>query len=202
MPGLIEKRLLSMVLRMPIKKKQLGTTVQGANLWLAPAEISGQDDYKKILVEQIILCLNNMVREMQLMRSKKDSSNTKNVAAKNSMPDITARQKINAKSDAGKATIKRVQYLPVSEASLRKFGRRLAAPKIINSLLSCMEKYLTTQNDVISFRNCPVLLPPNPNADFIFEDAQKVDVRTCTTYYNHPGEAVQPRLNKIGRAHV
>ena len=141
------------------------------------------------------------------MRSKKDSSNTKNVAAKNSMPDITARQKINAKSDekinaksdaksdAGKATIKRVQYLPVSEASLIKFGRRLAAPKIINSLLSCMEKYLTTQNDVISFRNCPVLLPPNPNADFIFEDAQKVDVRTCTTYYNHPGEAVQPRLN-------
>lgn len=185
MPGLIEKRLLSMVLRMPIKKKQLGTTVQGANLWLAPAEISGQDDYKKILVEQIILCLNNMVREMQLMRSKKDSSNTKNVAAKNSMPDITARQKINAKSDAGKATIKRVQYLPVSEALLIKFGRRLAAPKIINSLLSCMEKYLTTQNDVISFRNCPVLLPPNPNADFIFEDAQKVDVRTCTTYYNH-----------------
>lgn len=184
---------------MPVKKKLLGTAVQGANLWPAPAEISGQDDYKKILVEQIILCLNNMVREMQLMRSKKDSSNTKNGAAKNSMPDITARQKINAKSDAksdaGKATIKRVQYLPVSEASLIKFGRRLAAPKIINSLLSCMEKYLTTQNDVISFRNCPVLLPPNPNADFIFEDAQKVDVRTCTTYYNHPGEAVQPRLN-------
>lgn len=184
---------------MPVKKKLLGTAVQGANLWPAPAEISGQDDYKKILVEQIILCLNNMVREMQLMRSKKDSSNTKNGAAKNSMPDITARQKINAKSDAksdaGKATIKRVQYLPVSEALLRKFGRRFSAQKIINSLLSCMEKYLTTQNDVISFRNCPVLLPPNPNADFIFEDAQKVDVRTCTTYYNHPGEAVQPRLN-------
>lgn len=211
MQGLIEKHLLSMVLRMPVKKKLLETAVQGANLWPAPAEITGQDDYKKILVEQIILCLNNMVREqiilclnnrvreMQLMRSKKDSSNTKNVAAKNSMPDITARQKINAKSDAksdaGKATIKRVQYLPVSEASLIKFGRRLAAPKIINSLLSCMEKYLTTQNDVISFRNCPVLLPPNPNADFIFEDAQKVDVRTYTTYYNHPGEAVQPRLN-------
>lgn len=204
---------------MPVKKKLLGTAVQGANLWPAPAEITGQDDYKKILVEQIILCLNNMVREqiilclnnrvreMQLMRSKKDSSNTKNVAAKNSMPDITARQKINAKSDekinaksdaksdAGKATIKRVQYLPVSEASLIKFGRRLAATKIINSLLSCMEKYLTTQKDVISFRNCPVLLPPNPNADFIFEDAQKVDVRTCTTYYSHPGEAVQPKLN-------
>lgn len=211
MQGLIEKHLLSMVLRMPVKKKLLETAVQGANLWPAPAEITGQDDYKKILVEQIILCLNNMVREqiilclnnrvreMQLMRSKKDSSNTKNVAAKNSMPDITARQKINAKSDAksdaGKATIKRVQYLPVSEASLIKFGRRLAAPKIINSLLSCMEKYLTTQNDVISFRNCPVLLPPNPNADFIFEDAQKVDVRTYTTYYNHPGEAVQPKLN-------
>lgn len=199
MQGLIEKRLLSMVLRMPIKKKLLGTAVQGASFWPAPAERTGQDDYKKILVEQIILCLNNMVREMQLMRSKKDSSNTKNVAAKNSMPDITARQKINAKSDAksdaGKATIKRVQYLPLSETSLIKFGRRLAAPKIINSLLSCMEKYLTTQNDVISFRNCPVLLPPNPNADFIFEDAQKVDVRTCTTYYNHPGEAVQPRLN-------
>ena len=199
MQGLIEKRLLSMVLRMAIKKK----AVQGVSFGPAPAEITGQDDYKKILVEQIILCLNNMVREMQLMRSKKDSSNTKNVAAKNSMPDITARQKINAKinaksdakSDAGKATIKRVQYLPVSEASLIKFGRRLAAPKIINSLLSCMEKYLTTQNDVISFRNCPVLLPPNPNADFIFEDAQKVDVRTYTTYYNHPGEAVQPRLN-------
>lgn len=99
MQGLIEKRLLSMVLKMPVKKKLLGTAVQGANLWPAPAEITGQDDYKKILVEQIILCLNNMVREMQLMRSKKDSSNTKNVAAKNSMPDITARQKINAKSD-------------------------------------------------------------------------------------------------------
>lgn len=199
MQGLIEKRLLSMVLRMPIKKKLLGTARQGANFWPAPAGITGQDDYKKILVEQIILCLNSMVREMQLMRSKKDSSNTKNVAAKNSMPDITARQKINAKndakSDAGKATIKRVQYLPISEASLRKFGRRLAAPKIINSLLSCMEKYLTTQKDVISFRNCPVLLPPNPNADFIFEDAQKVDIRTCTTYYSHPGEAVQPKLN-------
>lgn len=207
MQGLIEKRLLSMVLRMAIKKK----AVQGVSFGPAPAEITGQDDYKKILVEQIILCLNNMVREqiilclnnmvreMQLMRSKKDSSNTKNVAAKNSMPDITARQKINAKSDAksdaGKATIKRVQYLPVSEASLIKFGRRLAAPKIINSLLSCMEKYLTTRKDVISFRNCPVLLPPNPNADFIFEDAQKVDVRTCTTYYSHPGEAVQPKLN-------
>lgn len=195
MQGLIEKRLLSMVLRMPIKKKLLGTTVQGANLWLAPAEISGQDDYKKNLIEQIILCLNSLEMEMQLMRSKKDSSNTKNVVAKNSMPDITARQKINAKSDAGKATIKRVQYLPVSEASLRKFGRRFAVPKIINSLLSCMEKYLTTQKDVISFRNCPVLLPPNPNADFIFEDAQKVDVRACTTYYSHPGEAVQPKLN-------
>lgn len=101
-----------MVLRMPIKKKLLGTTVQGANLWPAPAEITGQDDYKKILVEQIILCLNSIVREMQLMRSKKDSSNTKNVATENSMPDITARQKIiaksDAKSDASKATIKRV----------------------------------------------------------------------------------------------
>lgn len=31
------------------------------------------------------------------MRSKKDSSNTKNVAAKNSMPDITARQKLMQK---------------------------------------------------------------------------------------------------------
>lgn len=215
MQGLIEKHLLSMVLRMPVKKKLLETAVQGANLWPAPAEITGQDDYKKILVEQIILCLNNMVREqiilclnnmvreMQLMRSKKDSSNTKNVAAKNSMPDITARQKINAKinaksdakSDAGKATIKRVQYLPVSEASLIKFGRRLAAQKIINSLVSRMEKYLTAQKDVISFSNCPVLLPANPSADFIFEDARKIGVRTCTTYYNHPGEAVQPKLN-------
>lgn len=73
------------------------------------------------------------------MRSKKDSSNTKNVAAKNSMPDITARQKItarsDAKSDASKATIKRVQYLPVSEALLIKFGRRFSAQKIINSKL-------------------------------------------------------------------
>ena len=97
-----------MVLRMAIKKK----AVQGVSFGPAPAEITGQDDYKKILVEQIILCLknmvreqiilclNNMVREMQLMRSKKDSSNTKNVAAKNSMPDITARQKINAKINA------------------------------------------------------------------------------------------------------
>lgn len=215
MQGLIEKRLLSMVLRMPINKKLLGTAVQGENFWPAPAEISGQDDYKKILVEQIILCLNNMVREqiilclnnrvreMQLMRSKKDSSNTKNVAAKNSMPDITARQKINAKSDAkrdaksdaGKATIKRVQYLPVSEALLRKFGRKFTAIKIMNSLVSRMEKYLTTQKDVISFSNCPVLLPANPSADFIFEDAQKVDVRTCITYNSHPGEAVQPKLN-------
>lgn len=45
--GLIEKRLLSMVLRMPVKKKLLGTARQGANLWPAPAEITGQDDYKK-----------------------------------------------------------------------------------------------------------------------------------------------------------
>lgn len=203
MQGLIEKHLLSMVLRMPIKKKLLGIAVQGANFWPAPAEITGQDDYKKILVEQIILCLNSIVREMQLMRSKKDSSNTKNVAAKNSMPDITARQKINAKinaksdvkSDAGKATIKRVQYLPVSEASLIKFGRKFTAIKIMNSLVSRMEKYLTTQKDVISFSNCPVLLPANPSADFIFEDAQKVDVRTCTIYYGHPGEAVQPKLS-------
>ncbi len=199
MQGLIEKHLLSMVLRMPIKKKLLGTAVQGVSFGPAPAEISGQDDYKKILVEQIILCLNNMVREMQLMRSKKNSSNTKNVAAKNSMPDITARQKINAKSDAksdaGKATIKRVQYLPVSEASLRKFGRRFSAPKIMNSLVSRMEKYLTTQKDVISFSNCPVLLPANPSADFIFEDAQKIGVRICTTDYNHPGAAVQPKIN-------
>lgn len=204
---------------MPVKKKLLGTAVQGANLWPAPAEITGQDDYKKILVEQIILCLNNMVREqiilclnnrvreMQLMRSKKDSSNTKNVAAKNSMPDITARQKINAKSDekinaksdaksdAGKATIKRVQYLPVSEASLIKFGRRFSAQKIINSLVSRMEKYLTTRKDVISFSNCPVLLPANPSADFIFEDAQKIDVRECDTYYGHSDKAVQPKLD-------
>lgn len=206
-----------MVLRMPVKKKLLETAVQGANLWPAPAEITGQDDYKKILVEQIILCLNNMVREqiilclnnrvreMQLMRSKKDSSNTKNVAAKNktvvknSMPDITARQKINAKSDAksdaGKATIKRVQYLPVSEALLRKFGRKFTAIKIMNSLVSRMEKYLTTQKDVISFSNCPVLLPANPSADFIFEDAQKVDVSIYDTHYSHPSKAVQPKIN-------
>lgn len=217
MQGLIEKHLLSMVLRMPVKKKLLETAVQGANLWPAPAEITGQDDYKKILVEQIILCLNNMVREqiilclnnrvreMQLMRSKKDSSNTKNVAAKNktvvknSMPDITARQKINAKSDAksdaGKATIKRVQYLPVSEALLRKFGRKFTAIKIMNSLVSRMEKYLTTQKDVISFSNCPVLLPANPSADFIFEDAQKVDVSIYDTHYSHPSKAVQPKIN-------
>lgn len=192
---------------MPVKKKLLETAVQGANLWPAPAEITGQDDYKKILVEQIILCLNNMVREqiilclnnrvreMQLMRSKKDSSNTKNVAAKNSMPDITARQKINAKSDAGKATIKRVQYLPVSEALLRKFGRKFTAIKIMNSLVSRMEKYLTTQKDVISFSNCPVLLPANPSADFIFEDAQKINIRRCDTRYKHPGAAVQPKIN-------
>lgn len=205
MQGLIEKRLLSMVLRMPIKKKLLGTAVQGANFWPAPAEITGQDDYKKILVEQTILCLNSIVREMQLMRSKKDSSNTKNVAAKNktvvknSMPDITARQKINAKSDAksdaGKATIKRVQYLPVSEALLRKFGRKFTAIKIMNSLVSRMKKYLTTQKDVISFSNCPVLLPANPSADFIFEDAQKVDVSIYTTNYSHPSKAVQPKIN-------
>ena len=144
-----------------------------------------------------------MVREMQLMRSKKDSSNTKNVAAKNSMPDITARQKINAKndaksdvkSDAGKATIKRVQYLPVSEALLRKFGRKFTAIKIMNSLVSRMEKYLTTQKDVISFSNCPVLLPANPSADFIFEDAQKINIRRCDTRYKHPGAAVQPKIN-------
>lgn len=215
MQGLIEKHLLSMVLRMPVKKKLLETAVQGANLWPTPAEITGQDDYKKILVEQIILCLNNMVREqiilclnnrvreMQLMRSKKDSSNTKNVAAKNSMPDITARQKINAKndaksdvkSDAGKATIKRVQYLPVSEASLIKFSRMLVVNKIINSLVNRVEKYLTTQKDVIGFSNCPVLLPANPSADFIFEDTQKINIRRCDTRYNHPGEADQPKLN-------
>lgn len=201
MQGLIEKRLLSMVLRMAIKKK----AVQGVSFGPAPAEITGQDDYKKILVEQTILCLNSIVREMQLMRSKKDSSNTKNVAAKNktvvknSMPDITARQKINAKSDAksdaGKATIKRVQYLPVSEALLRKFGRKFTAIKIMNSLVSRMEKYLTTQKDVISFSNCPVLLPANPSADFIFEDAQKVDVSIYTTNYSHPSKAVQPKIN-------
>ncbi len=211
MQGLIEKRLLSMVLRMPINKKLLGTAVQGENFWPAPAEISGQDDYKKILVEQIILCLNNMVREqivlclnnrvreMQLMRSKKDSSNTKNVAAKNSMPDITARQKINAKndvkSDAGKATIKRVQYLPVSEASLRKFGRKFTAIKIMNSLVSRMEKYLTTQKDVISFSNCPVLLPANPSADFIFEDPKKIKVVLRNACYKHPGKAEQPKID-------
>ena len=201
---------------MTVKKKQLGTTVQGANLWPAPAGITGQDDYKKILVEkiilclnsmvkEIILCLNSMVREMQLMRSKKNSLNTQETAAKNktaaknSMPDITARQKINAtsdaKSDAGNATIKRVQYLPVSEALLRKFGRRFATQKIINSLVSRMEKYLTTQKDVISFSNCPVLLPANPSADFIFEDVQKIDVRIYTTFHARPDEAVQPKLN-------
>lgn len=93
MQGLIEKRLLSMVLRMAIKKKLLETTVQGANFWPAPAEISGQDDYKKILVEQIILCLSSLVKEIQLMCNKKDSLNTKETSAKNSMPDITARKK-------------------------------------------------------------------------------------------------------------
>lgn len=107
------------------------------------------------------------------------------------MPDITARQKINAKSDAksdaGKATIKRVQYLPVSEASLIKFSRMLVVNKIINSLLNCVEKYLTTRKDVIGFSNCPVLLPANPSADFIFEDTQKINIRRCDTRYNHPG---------------
>lgn len=137
------------------------------------------------------------------MRSKKDSSNTKNVAAKNSMPDITARQKINAKndaksdvkSDAGKATIKRVQYLPVSEALLRKFGRKFTAIKIMNSLVSRMEKYLTTQKDVIRFRNCPVLLPPNPSADFIFEDPKKIKVVLRNACYKHPGKAEQPKID-------
>lgn len=194
MQGLIEKRLLSMVLRMPIKKKLLGTTVQGANLWPAPAEITGQDDYKKILVEQIILCLNSIVREMQLMRSKKDSSNTKNVATENSMPDITARQKIiaksDAKSDASKATIKRVQYLPVSEAWLRNLGRRHAFGKIIKSLLESVEKYLNTQEDVISFSNSRVLLPANPKADFVLIGGKERNIHSD----NHPSSAVQPKL--------
>ena len=86
-------------------------------------------------------------------------------------------------------------YLPVSEALLRKFGRRFSAKKIINSLVSLMEKYLTTRKDVISFSNCPVLLPANPSADFIFEDAQKVDVSIYDTHYSHPSKAVQPKIN-------
>lgn len=125
------------------------------------------------------------------MRSKKDSSNTKNVAAKNSMPDITARQKINAKSDAGKATIKRVQYLPVSEAWLRNLGRKQACDKIIKSLLDSVEKYLTTQEYAISFSNCPVLLPANPKVDFILIYGKN---KRNSYSDNHPSLVVQPKL--------
>lgn len=132
------------------------------------------------------------------MCNKKDSLNTKETSAKNSMPDITARKKINAKSDAksgaksdaGKATIKRVQYLPVAEAWLRNLGRRHAFGKIIKSLLDSVEKYLTTQEDVISFSNSRVLLPANPKADFVLIGGKERNIHRD----NHPSSAVQPKL--------
>lgn len=112
----------------------------------------------------------------------------------NEMPNLTAKPESYANTSPAGTTIKRVQQLPVTEAVLKFFGGIMNFQEELPALLEQLEAWLTSQKKVIYFSNCPVLLPPDPDAHFIFEDAAKLELKSEPMYYNHSGKCLQPEL--------
>ena len=112
----------------------------------------------------------------------------------NEMPNLTAKPESYANISPAGTTIKRVQQLPIEENLLKFFGGIMNFQDRLPALMEKVEDWLNSQKEVIRFSNCPVLLPPAPEAHFIFEDAEKLSLREEYTYYNHSGECAQPEL--------
>lgn len=112
----------------------------------------------------------------------------------NDMPNLTAKSESCTNPSPAGATIKRVQQLPVTEAVLKLFGGSMNFQDRLQALLEKVEDWLNLQNEVIRFSNCPVLLPTDPEAHFIFEDAAKLELKELRTSKFHDEECVQPTL--------
>lgn len=112
----------------------------------------------------------------------------------NEMPNLTAKPESYANISPVGTTIKRVQQLPIEENLLKFFGGIMNFQDRLLALMEKVEDWLNSQKEVIRFSNCPVLLPPAPEAHFIFEDAAKLSLREEYTYHNHSGECAQPEL--------
>lgn len=112
----------------------------------------------------------------------------------NEMPNLTAKPESYANISPAGTTIKRVQQLPIEENLLKFFGGIMNFQDRLPALMEKVEDWLNSQKEVIRFSNCPVLLPPAPEAHFIFEDAEKLSLREEYTYHNHSGECAQPEL--------
>ena len=112
----------------------------------------------------------------------------------NEMPNLTAKPESYANISPAGTTIKRVQQLPIEENLLKFFGGIMNFQDRLPALMEKVEDWLNSQKEVIRFSNCPVLLPPAPEAHFIFEDAAKLSLREEYTYHNHSGECAQPEL--------
>lgn len=126
----------------------------------------------------------------------------------NVLPNLTAKQEKPASAEIKRVlpsttpagpTIKRVQQLPVPEAVLKLYGGILNFQEQLPALLKKLEDWLNSQQEVIRFSNCPVLLPPDLEAHFIFEDAEKLELAFRDAYYSsdyvNNGRCVQPKLN-------
>ena len=112
----------------------------------------------------------------------------------NEMPNLTAKPESYANTSPAGTTIKRLQQLPVTEAVLKLFGGIMNFQDRLPALLEKVEGWLNSQNEVIRFSNCPVLLPTDPEAHFIFEDAEKLELKEEYTYHDHSGVCAQPEL--------
>lgn len=112
----------------------------------------------------------------------------------NEMPNLTAKPESYANTSPAGTTIKRVQQLPVTEAVLKFFGGIMNFQEALPALLEIVEDWLNSQKEVIRFSNCPVLLPPDPEAHFIFEDAANLELKKEYTYNHHSGDCLQPEL--------
>lgn len=112
----------------------------------------------------------------------------------NEMPNLTAKPESYANTSPAGTTIKRLQQLPVTEAMLKLFGGLMNFKEQLSTLLEKVEGWLNSQKEVIRFSNCPVLLPPDPEAHFIFEDAAKLELKSEYMYHNHSGICDQPEL--------
>lgn len=112
----------------------------------------------------------------------------------NEMPNLTAKPESSTTTSPAGTTIKRVQQLPVTETVLKFFGGLMNFQEQLPTLMEKVEVWLNSQKEVIRFSNCPVLLPTDPEAHFIFEDAAKLSLKTEYTFRNHSGKCDQPEL--------
>lgn len=112
----------------------------------------------------------------------------------NEMPNLTAKPESFTTTSPAGTTIKRVQQLPVTETVLKFFGGLMNFQEQLPTLMEKVEVWLNSQKEVIRFSNCPVLLPTDPEAHFIFEDAAKLSLKTEYTFRNHSGKCDQPEL--------